>query len=64
MLDGLDINGTIIRITLESLKVENTVWKDTCMGILIYQVTQGFFNDVSITLNDKIDPKNPTKRED
>ena len=33
---------TVIRITQESLKEENTACKDTCMSILIYQVTQGF----------------------
>ena len=40
---NLDINGTIIRITQESLKEVNTACKDTYMGTLIYQVTQDFF---------------------
>ena len=39
---SLDIDGTIIRITQESLKKENTVCKDTCMSTLIYQVTYSF----------------------
>ena len=39
---NLDIDGTIIRMTRETLKEENNACKDTCMSILIYQVTQGF----------------------
>ena len=41
-LMNLDIDGTIIKITQESLKEENNACKDTCMSISIFQVTQGF----------------------
>ena len=56
---NLDIDGTIRRITQECLKEENTVCKGTCMSTLIYQVIY-----VSVTLIDKADYKDPTKRED
>ena len=39
---NFDIDELIIRIAQESLKEENNVCEDTCMNILIYQVTQGF----------------------
>ena len=60
---NLDVGGTIIRITQESLKEDNSVCKNTCMSILIYRIT-GFLNDISVTLIDKTDPTDPTKRED
>ena len=61
---NLDIDGTIIRILQEILKDENTACKDICMGILIYLPGNwGFLNYVSVTLIDKTDPKDPTKRE-
>ena len=39
---NFDIDGTIMRITQESLKEKNNTCKGTCMSILIYQVTQSF----------------------
>ena len=68
---NLDIDGTIIRMTQETLKEENNACKDTCMSILIYQVTQGFQmtyrshllirQTLKILLNDKISGFKPLK---
>ena len=51
---NLGIDGTTIRVTQESLKEENTVFKETCMNTLIYQLTQSFKRTLRILLNEKI----------
>lgn len=38
----LDIDGTITRISQESLEEENTVCKETCMNTSLHQFFQGF----------------------
>ena len=68
---NLDIGGTIIRITQESLKEENSVCKETCMSILIYRITQGFWmtylshllikQTLQILLNERITGFTPLK---
>ena len=68
---SLDIDGTIIRITQENLKENNTACKVTCMSILVYQVTLDFSmtywsyllirQTLKILLNEKITEFKPLK---
>ena len=49
---------------LESMKGADTVCKSIYMNISTCLVTLVFLEDVTVTLIDKSDPSNPTKRED
>ena len=60
----LDIDGTIISPTLESL-----IGEESCMQEHLYRHFSspghgGFLNDVSVILIDKTDGSDPKKRED
>ena len=59
----LGIDGITIRIMIESILVRRVVCKNISLNILTAW-DKGFLNNVSITLVDKTDGKNPKKKED
>ena len=61
-----DIVGTIINVMTENMQEVRLVCKNIYFNILIVKgiMHNGFLHDVSVTLIDKINAKNPIKRED
>ena len=49
---------------LESMKEASTVCKSIYMNIFDLPDHTGFLKDVTVTLIDKTDPRNPSERED
>ena len=60
LLTTLGIDVITIRIMIESILVRRAV----CKSIYLNMGHNGFLNNISITLIDKTDGKNPKKRED
>ena len=61
-----DIVGTIINVMTENMREVRLVCKNIFLNILIVKgiMHNGFLHDVSVTLIDKTNAKNPIRRED
>ena len=63
-LTVLGIDGITIRIMIESILVRRAVCENICLNSFNGMGQIGFLKDVSITLIDVTDGKNPKMRED
>ena len=63
-LTVLCIDAITVTIMTESILVRRAVYKSICLNILVAWGHNDFLNNVSITLINKTDGKNPKKRED
>ena len=58
-----DIVGTITNVMTENLQEGRLVCKNIFLNILIVKGHNGFLHDVSVTLINKTDAKNPIKQD-
>ena len=63
-LTVLGIDRITIRIMIESILVRRALCENICLNSFNSMVQIGFLKDVSITLIDVTDGKNPKMRED
>ena len=62
LLAALGIDGITIRILIESILVRRALCKNICLNIFNSLGHNGFLSNVSITVIDKTNRRNPKKR--
>ena len=58
------VGGITTNLMIGNSKDLNRTRGNIFLVIFQWQATTGFFNDVSVTFNDKTDPSDPLQRED